>query len=89
MAQLAKQHRDELGPARETTRVTFGSVLPHGGLELQAGEELQHLGENATYSIHGGDLLSVVIVLGWNNLTTYQNRRLTPQTLIWTSLISQ
>jgi hypothetical protein len=44
--------------------MTFGVMLPHGGLKLQAGEELQHLGENATYSIHGGDLLSVVIVLG-------------------------
>jgi hypothetical protein len=41
--------------------VPLGLMLPHGGCKLQTREELQHLRENATYSIQGGGLPSVEI----------------------------
>jgi len=56
MGELAEKHRDELLAASETTGVTFGLVLTHEGLELETGEGLSKLAENAGYSIHGGGL---------------------------------
>jgi hypothetical protein len=83
---LAKQHRNELGPAAKATCVALRLMLSYSGLKLQAGELLQHLRENAAYSIHGGGLLRLLSVLAGTN-TTYQSRRLLiPQQLIWTSL---
>jgi hypothetical protein len=85
--QLAKQHGDELRPAPKTTCVALSLVLSYGGFKLQAGELLQHLRENAAYSIHGGGLLRLLSVLAGTN-TTYQSCRLIiiSQKLIWTSL---
>jgi len=89
MPQLAKQHRNELGPAAKATCVALSLMLSYSGLKLQAGELLQHLRENAAYSIHGGGLLRLLSVLPGTN-TTYQSRRLLiPQQLIWTSLDSR
>jgi hypothetical protein len=54
LPQLAKQHGNELAPAGEAARVPLRPVLPYQLLELQAWKELEKLGENAAYSIHGG-----------------------------------
>src|SRR5665811_586096 len=51
-SQLAKQHRHELPPTGETTRVPLGLVPLHRPLELPAREQLQHLSENAAYFVH-------------------------------------
>jgi hypothetical protein len=56
VAQLAEQHRDQLGPTVETAGMALGLVLPNFGLERQTRNELQNLAENARYSIHGGSL---------------------------------
>jgi hypothetical protein len=53
MAELAKQHGNELGPTIESSGVAVGSMLPHGGGEVTAGEQLQQLRKNAAYSIQG------------------------------------
>jgi hypothetical protein len=45
MAQLAEQHRYELGPAPEPPSVPLGLMFPHGGFTLQTREQLQHLRE--------------------------------------------
>jgi hypothetical protein len=43
LAELAEQHGDELSPTGKPAHVTFSGVLPHGLLELTAGEQLQQL----------------------------------------------
>jgi hypothetical protein len=56
-SQLAKQHRHELAPTRETPRVPLGLVLLDRSFEIPAREKLQHLRENAAYFVHRLSLL--------------------------------
>jgi hypothetical protein len=60
MAQLAEQHRDELAPAIEPLGGPLGLVLLHQSRELQAGEVMQQLIEQACDLYHGGALLNGV-----------------------------
>jgi hypothetical protein len=60
---LAKHHGHKLAPARKTSGVPLRTVLDDGALELRSGKQLEYLGENAAYSIHGGSLRSVKLVL--------------------------
>src|SRR5208282_5179261 len=57
MAQLAKQHGDELGPTIEPLGGTLGLVLFHQSGELQTRKVLQQLIEQARDLYHGGALL--------------------------------
>src|SRR6478752_1210453 len=61
--QVAEQHGDELGPAMESTGMAVRLVLFDGGFEFQPGKQLQKLRKNAAYSIHGGSLRSLRLVL--------------------------
>jgi hypothetical protein len=56
----------KLAQTREPLGVTFGLMLLNGALKLRSGEQLQDLGENAAYSIHGGSLLRAEIWF-WSN----------------------
>jgi hypothetical protein len=60
---MAKQHRHKLAPATETARVPLGFVLLYCLLETLAREQLEKLRENAAYSIQGGSLRSLNLVL--------------------------
>ncbi len=44
-AQLKKQHRHQLAPAGEVFGVAFGIMLPNGGIEVGAWDQLQDLGK--------------------------------------------
>jgi hypothetical protein len=46
-AQLAKQHADELAPARQTLAAIFGPRLLDDALEVGARYELEYLAEHA------------------------------------------
>src|SRR5215467_14825484 len=74
LPQLAKQHRHKLSPTIKSARVALGLMLPHGFLELDAGEEVEQLGENAAYSIQGGSLRRLNLVLDGpkSKLPTYR-----------------
>jgi hypothetical protein len=76
---LAKQHGNELGPTIESSGVAFGSVLPHSGGKVTAGEQLQQLRKNAAYSIQGEPP-----VVNWffdgNPIQPYQGLALTSKT---------
>src|SRR4029077_5740487 len=61
--QLAEQHGDELGPAIESTGMAVRLVFFDGCFEFQPGKQLQKLRKNAAYSIHGGSLRSLRLVL--------------------------
>ena len=54
VAQLAKQHSDELCSTGEAPGVPFGLVLSNGVIKQGAGNQREDLAENATYSIQGG-----------------------------------
>jgi hypothetical protein len=60
---LAKHHGHELAPTGETSGVPLRAVRFDSALELVSGKQLEDLGENAAYSIHGGSLRSVNLVL--------------------------
>jgi hypothetical protein len=53
VAELTEQHGDELAPTGKAPGMTLGVVLLHRSSKFVAGEQLQDLGKNATYSIHG------------------------------------
>ena len=53
--------------------MAFGGVLADLRLKLQAREELQKLAENAGYSIHGGDSLSIELSFLLEPEPTYQS----------------
>src|SRR6266550_610689 len=53
LSQLTEQHRYELAPTRESTRVPLGLMLPHRTLKLVARNQLENLTEDAAYSFHG------------------------------------
>lgn len=55
--QLAEQHRHKLAPAGKPLGVALGPVLPNGGIEVRAGNQLQNLRENAAYWGQGCVLL--------------------------------
>ena len=57
-AQLAEQHRDELGPAGKTPGVPLGFRVVDQLLELHARKKLENLTKDAAKSIHGLGLLS-------------------------------
>src|ERR1700682_701317 len=61
--QVAEQHGDELAPALESTGMAIRVVLFDGRFEFQPGKQLQKLRKNAAYSIHGGSLRSLRLVL--------------------------
>ena len=52
-AQLTEQHRHQMAPAGEAFGVAFGLMLADGGIEACAGDQRQHLGENAAYCGQG------------------------------------
>jgi hypothetical protein len=54
---LAKHHGHKLAPTGKPASVSLSLVLLDGLLELHSWKQLEQLGENATYSIHGGTLL--------------------------------
>jgi hypothetical protein len=60
--ELTKHHGHELAPTGKTAGVPFGVVLLDGLLKLASWEQLEQLGKNAAYSIHGGSLRSVDLV---------------------------
>jgi len=62
-SELAEHHGHKLAPTGKTAGVPFGMVLFHGLLKLVSWEQLEQLGKNAAYSIHGGSLRSVDLVL--------------------------
>ena len=53
LRKLAKQHRYELLPTRETFRITLGLTVLDRLLKLKAGEDLQQLTEKARGTYHG------------------------------------
>jgi hypothetical protein len=53
-AQLAKQHGDELAPAREAACLTLGARRHNGLLKLGARKKLEQLTEDAAKSRHSG-----------------------------------
>src|ERR1035441_5681027 len=61
-AQLAKQHRHELTPTGETSRVPLGLVLLHRLFEFPARKQFQHLREHAAY-FHKAESPVVELVL--------------------------
>jgi hypothetical protein len=52
-SELAERHSHPLAPAGEAARMALGLVILNRALEFQARDQLQQLGENAAYSIHG------------------------------------
>jgi hypothetical protein len=72
LPQLAKQHGDEPTPARKAPRVALGPVLAHQFLELQARKQLEQLGVDAAYSIHGGTS-SGVSLFAQTTTSTYRD----------------
>jgi hypothetical protein len=66
LAQLTKQHGDELAPAGEAARVPLGPVLAHPLLEFQTRKQLENLRKDAAYSVHGGT--SSVEIGSWNRI---------------------
>ena len=57
----------------------FGFMLLHSLLKLVTGEQLEQLGENAAYSIHGGSLRTLRLVLSREPNPNYQRFRLNPK----------
>src|SRR5665213_871957 len=55
VTQLAKHHRDHLGPVRKASRVPLGLMILYRNLKLLPRNQLQDLTEYAAYSIHGGN----------------------------------
>ncbi|MDZ7639376.1 MAG: hypothetical protein U5J83_14170 [Bryobacterales bacterium] len=53
LAELAEEHGNELIPRAESTRMPLAAMLGNGARKQRRGDELQHLAENAGYSIHG------------------------------------
>lgn len=51
--QLAEQHGYQLAPAGEALGVALCVVLADGGIEVQAWNQLQNLGENTAYCGQG------------------------------------
>src|ERR1039457_6461813 len=96
-SQLAKQHRHELTPTGETPRVPLGLLLLDRLREFPSREKLQHLRENAAYSVHRLSLLR----LNWflSGTQSHPTRRLSlsqpdvselhhfVSPLIWTAVI--
>jgi hypothetical protein len=86
LAQMAEQHRDELGPAFKATGVAVGSMFLHRGFKFQPREQLQKLRKNTAYSTHGRKppFAQIGSSLGTQSKLT----ALTPfvHKLIWTSL---
>src|SRR3989442_15111648 len=76
--QLAKQHRDELPPTRESFRATFRLMLFNGLFEFQSGEQLLQLRENASESLHKLRLLGGFGLLGGSQILTYSRLGLLP-----------
>jgi hypothetical protein len=60
--ELTKHHGHKLAPTGKTAGMPFGFMLLHSLLKLVTGEQLEQLGENAAYSIHGGSLRAVDLV---------------------------
>src|SRR5664280_272879 len=75
-AQLAKQHRHELTPTGETSRVPLGLVLLHRLFEFPARKQFQHLRENAAY-FHKAESPVVELVLPEPNPTLSGTQPLT------------
>jgi len=61
--ELTKHHGHKLAPTGETSGMPFRTVLRNGMLKTVSWEQLEQLSENAAYSIHGGSLRSVDLVL--------------------------
>src|SRR5665213_781136 len=55
VTQLAKHHRDHLGPVRKASRVPLGLMILYRNLKLLPRNQRQDLTEYAAYSIHGGN----------------------------------
>jgi hypothetical protein len=51
---MAKQHRHELGPTVEATRMALCACLSHRPLKIGAWKKLEQLGEDAAESCHRG-----------------------------------
>jgi hypothetical protein len=74
LSELAKQHGDELPPTGETPRMALCSMPTHQRLKLQARKQLEQLGKNAAYSIHGGTSSVEICRFGKNHKSsTYRD----------------
>jgi hypothetical protein len=60
---LTKHHGHKLAPTGKTAGMPFGMMLFNGLLKLVSWEQLEQLGKNTAYSIHGGSLRSADLVL--------------------------